>query len=115
MLLDSRASGCAVSRQCVKESALKNAKPAKWTTQGGTFTTSHTAKVELVFPELDPTKIVNWKFHVDDSETPNPRYDLIIGRDLLTELGIVLNFANQTISCHGGAYEGCHTSMVDIN
>jgi hypothetical protein len=32
-------------------------------------------------------------FHIDDTNTANPQYDINLGRDFLTKLGIVLDFA----------------------
>ena len=56
-------------------------------------------------------KIVSWKRHVD-SKT-NSRYDIILGRDLLTALGLDLRFSENIIICGEGTYEGCLTPMVD--
>ena len=61
----------------------KKTKPQKWITQAGTIKTNQRAKVDLILPELDATKIVTWDCHVDDSLVLG-RYDMIIGRDLLS-------------------------------
>ena len=37
---------------------------------------------------------ITWTAHVDESPRYHSKYDLIIGRDLLIELGIDLNFSN---------------------
>ena len=104
-----------MSKRLVSPKMRVKDKARTWKTKGGNFLTSHTAKVDFILPELDPTKIVTWKCHVDDSDDPNPRYDVIIGRDLLSELGMLIDFKNFCVKCEGGAYDGCTAPMVDLN
>jgi len=49
-----------------------------------------------MLPELSETRIVEWKMHVVDNTTMN--YDIIIGRDILEELGIVIDFKTKQIT-----------------
>ena len=55
-----------------------------WETQAGKFTTSKKVNIDFFSPDFSATKIVTWKFHVDEST--NGIYDMILGRDLLTAL-----------------------------
>ena len=56
-------------------------------------------KVELYLPVFSTTKIVTCKCLVDDSTSG--RYNMIIGRDILTKLGIYLNIYGPVGSNHG--------------
>ena len=50
--------------------------------------------MEFQLPEFSTFKEISWSFHVDESD-PNDDtlgYDMIIGRDLLTDLGIIIDF-----------------------
>jgi Aspartyl protease len=69
-----------------------------WSTIGGQFTTDKTGLVTFSLPEFNLKKQVSWKFHVDDSSKSSSTYDMIIGRDLLGELGIILNFNDHTLT-----------------
>jgi hypothetical protein len=40
----------------------------------------------------------SWAFHVDDRSESSSTYDMIIGRDLLGELGIIMNFNDHTVT-----------------
>jgi hypothetical protein len=44
--------------------------------------------------------VLFWEFHVDDRSESSSTYDMIIGKkkDLLGELGIIMNFNDQTIT-----------------
>ena len=53
-----------------------------------------------------------WKCHVDKYATG--RYDMILGRDILTALGIDLKFSENIIHGGEGPYKGCSTPMVDV-
>jgi hypothetical protein len=65
---------------------------------GGQFTTDKTGLVLFSLPELHLKKQISWKFHVDDRSKSSSTYDMIIGQDLLGELGIILNFNDHTVT-----------------
>ena len=53
-----------------------------------------------------------WKCYVD--EYTNGRYNMILGRDLLTALGLDFKFSDNVIICREGPYEGCLSPMADV-
>ena len=55
--------------------------------------------VSFILSELQPEKTITWEFHVDEGRTTH--YDLLIGRDLLNEVGIDLLFSSKCISWEG--------------
>ena len=65
-----------------------------WETQAGKFTTSEKVNVDFCLLESSGTKIVSFKCHVDRST--NSRYNMILGRYLLTTLGLYLKFAEKS-------------------
>ena len=50
---------------------------------------------------------------MDDSTTG--QYDMIIGRDLLTNLGIYLKVYKNSIDCGEGTYQGCTSPMINLD
>jgi hypothetical protein len=94
ILLDSGASATIMSHSLTRRLKTKKETTTKWTTASGSFDTSTTCKIYLELPELSHSMSVQWKAYVTkDMKT----YDIIIGRDLLAELEILLDFKNQTI------------------
>ena len=69
--------------------------------------------VDPFLPEFSATKLVTWKCHVDESTTG--RYNMILGRDLLTTLGLDLKFYENVIHSGEVPYNGCSAPMVDVN
>ena len=63
--------------------------------------------------EFSATKIVSWKFHVDKKS--NSRYDMILGRDILTSLGLDLHFYGNIIIGGEVPYEECLVPMVELS
>ena len=59
----------------------------------GTFKTTRLAEVKLRLPELSDTAEMSVRCHVTRQKS---NYDLILGRELLRELGINLDFSNNT-------------------
>ena len=55
-----------------------------------------------------------WNIHVYDSQK-NARYDMIIGRYLLSELQLDLCVSDYTNRVNGGAYKGRTTSTRYMN
>ena len=81
-------------------------------TQSGNFTTESMANI-YIFTIIKCDKTMTWKFHVDEST--EGRHDMIIGRDLLNTLGINIKLSYNTIDYGKGTYQGCTTTMADLN
>jgi hypothetical protein len=54
--------------------------------------------VTFSLPEFNLKKQMcsSWAFHVDHRSESSSTYDMIIGQDLLGELGLIMNFNDQT-------------------
>ena len=99
-LFDTGTTQSLVLRQFVKKGRAKGYKGKRttWTTLGGNFSTNRKALIEFKFPELCTHKTVTWICHVDDkTSSKEAAYDMILGMDLMTSLGIVIDTKNQTI------------------
>ena len=93
-LLDSGSSSTLISQQYAKKLRLRTENKTKWKTTAGEFTTSFKTKIEFSLPELHERRIITKTMHV----TPNHMgYDMIIGRDLLEDLGIDIKFSTSSI------------------
>jgi hypothetical protein len=67
-------------------------KRTKWKILGGTFTTNYESLLDLKFPELSTSKVVTWQAHVDDkTSSKESAYDMIMGMDLMTSIGITVD------------------------
>ena len=78
----------------------------------GAFTTNQKPLLDMSFCELNPHKKVTWICHMDTKTKPcNTLYDIIIGMDMMTEIGMYVNNAkkviqweeNSTLLYHRGA------------
>ena len=101
VLLDSGCSGTMVNKNFLKKLRTKSAKEQSWTTKSGTFTTSGKCKVSFSFPEFDANREIEWDVHVDQSDSSQSTYDMIVGRDLLEALGIDLLFSEKMMNWDG--------------
>jgi hypothetical protein len=55
--------------------------------------------VTFSFPVQPQEKVCSsWAFHVDDRSESSSTYDMIMGRDLLGELGIIMNFNDHKVT-----------------
>jgi hypothetical protein len=68
-------------------------KSTNWTTKAGTFKTDCKVKCQFTLPEFHECKDMSWNVYVNESDARLKSYDMIIGRDLLHELGIDLLFS----------------------
>ena len=64
-------------------------------------------------PEFSAKRIFTWKFHVDEST--NSRYNIILGRDLLTAMGLDLKFSENVIHGVEVPYKGCSEPIIGVN
>ena len=58
------------------------------------------------------TNDVTWKCQVYDSA--KGRYDIILGRYLLTEVGINLKLSDNSVKAENGTLKGSTTPMADL-
>ena len=96
VLLDSGASKSLVSQSSLPDwvNTTKLSNPTSWTTAAGQLSTTKEARVNFVLPEFDDQRTINIDAHVT---TSNMSYSMILGRDVLSQLGIKLDFQNQAI------------------
>ena len=94
ILLDSGGSGTIIKRNTVKDLRVRKEASTKWTTTAGNFATEGRCVVEFTLPELQRQAMIRHNVHVTDNHM---NYDMIIGQDLLEELGIDLKVSTKTI------------------
>ena len=102
IILDSRSSATIVIGKPTSKLRTKEAKKTTLEIQYGKFTNSKKVNVDFCLPNFIETKIVTWKCHVDNST--NGIYDMILGRDLLTALGLDPNFSKNVVLGEEGPY-----------
>ena len=66
----------------------------------------------MCLPDFSATKIVTWKCHVNEST--NDKYDMILGRYLLTALGLEIIFSENFMIGGEVPYKGWSVPMVDV-
>jgi hypothetical protein len=77
-------------------------KRTKWKTLGGTFNTNYESLLDFKFPELSTSKVVTWQSHVDDkTSSKEAGYDVIMGMDLMTSIGITVDCEKRCIRWGG--------------
>ena len=88
-------------------------KTTSWMTQNGTFTTCSKAKVEFFIPELNEQRLVSAYVH----DTPQDMsYDMIIGQDLMQQMGIDILNSSKTIKWdeHEKDMQSCSTTVTEM-
>ena len=74
---------------------------------GDQFKTVDHCKTQLCLPELNSTASINVELHIINIES---KYDVILGRDLFGQLGIVIDFKKGSIK-----WNEAHVRMKDID
>ena len=84
----------------------------QWHTQARNITTNHKVEVYFTLPAISTKNVVTWKCHVDESD--KGRYNMILGQDIRTELGLNLKISEQVIEEYYGPFKGSTTPMVNL-
>ena len=70
----------------------------EYSTAAGVYCTTHEVKVTSCMPDMFCSKTINQHFHVDnDKGNSGIRYKMIIGRDLMLQLGLTAEFKRQVL------------------
>ena len=84
----------------------------QWNTQAGNITTNLKVNTYFTLPTVSATNSATWNCHVDDST--KGRYDMILERDILTELVLDIKLSEYVIEADDGPFKGSKTTMVDF-
>jgi hypothetical protein len=104
ILLDTGASATIILKDAIRglTGPVFKSTPTKWYTMGGQFVTKLQREIKFKLPEFSTSKIIHWVCHEDTNTLRrNAQYDMIIGADLLSELGVEINFNTQRIIWEG--------------
>ena len=102
VLLDTGSSSSIISTKVAKYGVnIQKGKGNKveWNTAAGSFSTTTMKQLVFQLPEFSSKKKIVHNFHVTQGMALT--YDMIIGRDLLNELGIVVDFAQKVLTWEG--------------
>ena len=107
-LLDSGGSGSLVTEKFTKKLRTKRTNDnTVWSTPGGTLNTNTKCTVKFSIPEMHDARLIKWDMYV----TKNlGAYDMILGRDLMTDLGIDIHFSTNSVM-----WDGIEIPMKDRN
>jgi hypothetical protein len=90
VLLNSGASRSLIHKKFARKLKLKTSKSStKWTTAAGDLTMNSKYKSQFCIPELEDKILLEYNLNVANTLVG---YDMIIGCDILEDLGIVIDF-----------------------
>ena len=69
-------------------------------------------RIDYNLPEFSATKIVMWECHMDESA--KGRYDMILGRYILTEVVLNLKHSKHAIKSGDGPLKRSTAPMIDL-
>ena len=116
VLLDSGSSGSLIAKKYAKYGkSVKSTETnyTEWETPAGDFRTKEKKIIKFKLDEFSSSKQISWNFNVVPTTTHDIGYDMIIGRDLMVELGIIIDFEKKTMTW-AEATMGMHTCKSDI-
>ena len=68
----------------------------------GLYCTKHGIKVDFCIPEFSSSKIIEHCFHIkNDKYESGIGYEMIIGRDLMVQLGLMSDLKSQVLQWYG--------------
>jgi len=92
VLFDTGYSSSLINKEMVKDLPTELDDTQRWVTKSGYFNTSKKCLLKLTLPQLHKHREIQWTMHVDETTPNRSNYEMIIGRDLMHELGLIINF-----------------------
>ncbi len=69
--------------------------------------------MKLKLPAFHENKVINWSAYVEPSSNDLGKYDLIIGRDLMHEIGLDILFSEEKMVWDNALVSMQHPSFLD--
>ena len=92
VLFDTGCSSSLINKEIVKDLPKVQDDTQTWVTKSGHFNTSKKCLTSMTLPQFHKHREIQWTMFVDKSTPNNSNYEMIIGRDLMHELGLTMNF-----------------------
>ena len=92
ILFDTGCDATIINKKFVKNLKTTPHSTSKWNTKGGLFKTNRTVDGLFSLPEFFKHREIKWTMFVDETNNLSC-YDMIIGKDLMIELGIDIKFS----------------------
>jgi hypothetical protein len=108
ILFDTGCGATLIHHSLVRRLKQKDDKPSNWSTKAGSFKTTKTCKVHFTLPAFHEKRNISWTAYVDNTDKLTSRYDMIIGRDLISELGMTFRFDTLMME-----WDNATTPMID--
>ena len=106
VLFDSGSSHSMIIERVVDKQQWKRMRnPVGFESCNGAFELQYKTDVILSFPELNAHRVITWQCYVDERDDNELGYDMIIGRDLMTSIGIQIDFQNKMLKWDGAELE----------
>ena len=99
-LLDTGASGTLIAQRHAKKLRMKKLGGVKtiWTTPAGELNTGTKCQGSFIIPEFHHDRVIEWDLHVTKTLGA---YDMILGRDILADLGFKFDFTTMSVEWDG--------------
>jgi len=97
ILFDSGCGATLVNESFCTKLKQKVDKKTKWKTKAGSFSTTKRCNVSFTLPAFHEHREITWNCYVDETDSKSCKYDMIIGRDLMHEIGIDILFSKSQI------------------
>ena len=92
-MFDTGCGGTLINKEFVKKLKTTTVAGTEWVTKTGVLETNRKCRCAFTLPEFHEGRDISWTMYVDESDNTDSRYDMIIGRDLLDELGFDFLFS----------------------
>ena len=96
--MDTGCSNSLIKEEWKRFGTIKEGKKMEFMTGNGIKTLNKHLTLEFTLCEFTNKRRVKWEFVIDDG---NHSYDIIIGRDLLCQLGMKLDFDQKKLDWQG--------------
>ena len=98
MLFDSGCGDTIINKDVIRDLATTKTTTSNWTTKTGSFSTNRKCTLTFMLSAFHKHRDVTWAAHVDDTPSVNSRYDMIVGRDLMSTLGLDISFKEMSMT-----------------
>ncbi len=113
VLFDSGCEATLINQEMAKGLEKEKTEATVWKTKAGEFHTDEKCKIKLKLPAFHEHKEMDWSAFIEPTDMESSKCDLIIGRDMMFELGIDLLFSQEKMEWDGASVSMQHPAFLD--